>query len=271
MSLLKLRKNMLLREQIAHYFEDIETPEGIALNGAILGLILLSMAIFVAETYPIPEYLRIWLHDIDIGILIVFSIEYLIRFWYAESKLKFLFSFFSIIDLIAIIPLFLGWLDLRFIRILRWVRFLRVFRFFKFEVSLFKIATEDGVIFARIILTLFAIIFIYSGLIYQVEHKVNPRLFRNFFDALYFAVVTMTTVGFGDLIPLSESGRVVTLLMILTGILVIPWQVGDLVKQFIKTINKVNRSCPSCKLAFHDRDANFCKICGTKLEQIANK
>ena len=256
---------MLLREKIAHYFEDVETPEGIALNGAILGLILLSMGIFVAETYSLTESLKIWLHDIDIVILIIFSIEYLIRFWYAESKLTFFFSFFSIVDLLAILPLFLGWLDLRFIRILRWFRLLRLFRFFKFEVSLFKIPSEDGVIFARIILTLFAIVFVYSGLIYQVEHQVNSQHFRNFFDALYFAVVTMTTVGFGDLIPLSEAGRVVTLLMILTGILVIPWQVGDLVKQFIKTINKTNISCPNCQLTFHDRDANFCKICGTKL------
>lgn len=258
---------MLLRERIAHYFEDIETPLGIAVNGTILALILLSMAIFVAETYPITESVRIWLKGIDVAILIIFSLEYLIRFYGAASRLKFFFSFFSVVDLIAIIPLFLGWLDLRFLRILRWFRFLRVFRFFKFEVSLFKIVTEDGVIFARIILTLFAIVFICSGLIYQVEHQVNPQLFRNFFDALYFSVVTMTTVGFGDLIPLSESGRVVTLLMILTGVLVIPWQVGDLVKQFLKTVNKVNKSCPNCSLAFHDKDAIFCKVCGTKLAE----
>ena len=109
------------------------------------------------------------------------------------------------------------------------------------------------------------IIFVYSGLIYQVEHTVNPEAFQTFLDAIYFSVVTMTTVGFGDVTPLSEGGRLLTVLMILTGISLIPWQIGDLIKQLIKTANQANKVCLGCGLSSHDTDAKFCKICGTKL------
>ena len=112
---------------------------------------------------------------------------------------------------------------------------------------------------------LLSIIFVYSGLIYQVEHPVNSKSFKNFLDAIYFSVVTMTTVGFGDITPISETGRLLTLLMILTGILLIPWQVGDLIKQLINTTKQVDKVCSSCGLSVHDTDANFCKICGSKL------
>lgn len=84
--------------------------------------------------------------------------------------------------------------------------------------------------------------------------------------AVYFSIVTMTTVGFGDVTPLSEIGRLLTVLMILTGIALILWQLGDLMKQLIKTANQIEMPCVGCGLPFHDKDARFCKICGTPLE-----
>jgi voltage-gated potassium channel len=256
-----------LKAQIAAYLEDFETPIGIAINLTILGLILLSFIIFILETYAIPDFIELWLNRINLLILILFTIEYLIRFWCAESKLKFVFNFFSLVDLIAILPLFWGTNNIKFIRILRWFRILRLVRFIDFNISILGIKTQDGAVWARIFISLFSIIAVYSGLIYQVEHQINPTVFRNFFDALYFSVITMTTVGFGDLIPLSESGRLVTLLMILTGIIVIPWQIGELTKQLVKTTNQVSQVCAGCGLAIHDIDANFCKICGTALKK----
>ncbi len=75
----------------------------------------------------------------------------------------------------------------------------------------------------------------------------------------------MTTVGYGDVSPLSEPGKAMTLLMILTGVLFIPWQLGELLKQVLKTVNVVERHCKNCNLSRHDPDAQFCKQCGTKL------
>lgn len=265
---------LVLKDKIAFYLDDFTTKLGLIINLSILGVIFLSLLVFVVETYPLSNQFQIYLHRIDLVILVIFSCEYLIRFWCAENKILFLISLLSIIDLIAIIPLLIGFLDVRFIRIFHGFRILRLIRFFNFELFIFKLKTEDNIIFARIILTLFSLIFINSGLIYQIEHNLNPEEFSNFFDALYFSVVTMTTVGFGDITPLSDGGKLVTLLMIFSGILLIPWQLGELIKQLVKTANEtknqMDKVCSNCGLSLHDTDANFCKICGFQLPKSEN-
>jgi len=257
---------MKFREKLTFYLEDVETPIGIAINLLSLGLTLLSLSIFIIGTYKISPELQNFLHWVDTLILSIFSLEFLLRLYCSENKIKFVFSLLGLIDLITILPILLIGLDIKFFRIFRWFRLLKLIRFIKFNKFIFKIQKEDGIILTRILLTLFSIIFVYSGMIYQVEHQVNSENFQNFFDALYFSIVTMTTVGFGDVTPISPVGRMLTLLMILTGAFLIPWQVGELIKQFLKTSGQVELTCLRCGLAFHDRDAHFCKRCGTCLK-----
>ncbi|PSF39519.1 Ion transporter [Aphanothece hegewaldii CCALA 016] len=257
---------MSIREKIAFYLEDITTPIGLILNLCILGLILLSLLIYVAQTYSLPETTQIISNRLEFIILIIFVFEYIVRLWCAENKIKFILKPLAIMDLLAILPVFIGIFDISFFRVFRSFRILRIIRFFGFGISVFQIQKADQIVIARILLILASIIFVYAGLIYQVEHPVNPDIFRNFFDAFYFCVVTMTTVGFGDVIPLTDQGRLVTVLMILTGILLIPWQIGDLTRQLLKTTQKVKTECLNCGLLIHDFDANFCKCCGKKLE-----
>ncbi|MEA5565537.1 MULTISPECIES: ion transporter [unclassified Anabaena] len=256
---------LLSRKQTEFYLTDLETPIGKAINLTIATLVLLSSGIFVVQTYNIPDDIRLQLDLIDKVILIIFAIEYALRLWSAEHKINYILSFYAIIDLMAILPFFIGLVDITFIRLLRWFRILRLIRFIDKKFLFGTLSTEDGVIFIRILFTLFAIIFVYSGLIYQVEHPVNPTGYKTFLDAFYFSVVTMTTVGFGDVTPTSELGRLLTVLMILTGVTLIPWQVGDLIKGLVKNANQIEIICVGCGLAFHDRDAEFCKRCGTKL------
>jgi voltage-gated potassium channel len=255
---------MILADKISLYLEDLEHPIGRIVNLLITGLVLVSTGIFIAETYPLAPDIRSLVTKIDLIILSIFAVEYLLRLIAAPDKLKYLFSFYSLIDLIAILPVLTGITDVSFIRILRWFRILRLLRFIEGKALLGNLDREDSSIVTRILFTIFSIIFIYSGLIYQVEHPVNPK-FGTFFDAVYFAVATMTTVGFGDITPTSNAGKLMTVLMILSGIALIPWQLGDLIKQVAKSANKVNLACPKCQLASHDLDASFCKRCGTKL------
>ncbi|HEY9627697.1 MAG TPA: ion transporter [Coleofasciculaceae cyanobacterium] len=263
---------MELRSKVRFYLEDIETTFGKATNLTIAGLVLLSSAIFVAATYRLPSPVRVSLDWLDQIILAIFTAEYLLRLWSAEHRLRYFFSLYALIDLVAILPFLFTAIDIRFIRIFRWFRILRLLRYVEGKTIFGYVSREDSAILVRILFTLFSIIFIYSGLIYQVEHSVNPNAFATFLDAIYFAVATMTTVGYGDITPVSQPGRLLAVMMILTGIGLIPWQVGDLIKQLVSTSKRsiVATLCANCGFTAHDTDARFCKLCGKEIVKVGD-
>ncbi|NJM98414.1 MAG: ion transporter [Phormidesmis sp. RL_2_1] len=254
-----------IKEKIRYSLNESVTRWGVAIKGAIALLILLSAVLFALQTYPLPEPVQVAIGISDRCILALFTIEYLLRLWSANHRLQFVFSLYGLIDLLAILPFIFGFIDTRFLRLMRWLRILRLARFFEEKTWFGKLSGYEGLIFARILFTLFAIIFIYAGAIYQAEHAANSENFVTFLDAVYFAVVTMTTVGFGDITPVSEAGRGLTIMMILTGIALIPTQVGKLIQQFTKVRSAVRIACENCGLMGHEADAKFCRQCGTAL------
>lgn len=258
-----------IRAQVRKAFEESHTSAGLAVNGAIAVLILLSATLFAAQTYPLPRSVLQGIRIADQVILALFTLEYATRLWSAKNPLRFIFSLYGLIDLVAILPFLLGFIDTRSLRLIRWLRILRLARFFEKKTWFRTLNGSEGLIFARILFTLFSIIFIYSGAIYQAEHDVNARAFGTFLDAVYFAVVTMTTVGFGDITPVSEAGRGLTIMMILTGIALIPTQVGNFIQQFTKVQNSVRVTCKDCGLIGHETDAQYCRRCGTELPKEA--
>ena len=259
---------MVSREQVRQAFDETDTRLNVAVNGAITLLILSSAALFAIQTYELPSTVCLVLSIADQVILTLFTVEYLLRLWAAEKRLRFVFSLYGLIDLVAILPFLLGFVDARFLRLIRWLRILRLARFFEEKTWFNRISGTEGLIFARILFTLFSIIFIYSGAIYQAEHDANGEDFVTFLDAVYFAVVTMTTVGYGDITPATEAGRGLTITMILTGIALIPTQVGNLIQQFTKVKNSVRIACKNCGLLGHEDDAKFCRRCGAELPDI---
>lgn len=250
-----------LKTRIRAELEEASTGLGLGVNIAIAVLILLSAGLFVAETYPLSARASAVLNLLDWLILVVFVVEYGVRLWAAERPLRHLISPYALVDLVAILPVLAGVFDTRSLRLIRWLRILKLARFLEEE----RWLGREGLIIARIIFTLFSIVFIYSGAIYQVEHPIDASVFGTFLDAMYFAVVTMTTVGYGDVTPVSESGRTLTVMMILTGIALIPSQVGNLIQNInrMQTVNAVR--CENCGLSSHEADAVYCRRCGTQL------
>jgi len=212
------------KQRINFYFEDLTTPMGKAFDLVVISLIFLVCVAFVVETYDIPERVRKTVNLLETTIIVIFIIEYLLRFWVAEKKLKHLFHIYSLIDLAAILPIFFAYI-------------------------------------------MVAIVFVSAGLIFYAEHEINPEKFRTFFDAIYFSVVTLTTVGFGDITPVSDYGRTITVLIIISGIIFIPWQVRNLIAHFIVSTNKISLVCKECGLEYHERDALHCKYCGSRIFQ----
>jgi len=265
------------RETLQFYLIDCKTALGKIIDIFIILLNLFVCAILVIETYPVSEATRQLLWKMEVIIVLFFIIEYAARLYGAKSRFKQLVDIYSIIDLIAILPtlsllilpLFGITLNFDFVKLIRVLRVFRIFRFLRF--------TADPVFFfgslnlhvlevARLFLTIFMIFFISSGLFFYVESGINADV-RTFGDAFYFTVVALTTVGFGDITPMSEGGRWVTVLMILSGITLIPWQVSRIVKEWVHMASKKEIICPGCGLRYHDKDASHCKSCGHLIYQ----
>lgn len=255
-----------LRERLRSHLNTTDTLTGRLINSAIVLLIFASAVIFVIKTYPISADLDQWLNILDWLIVLAFTFEYGLRLWVAPRPWQYALSLYGLIDLIAILPSWIGVFDIRFLRFFRSLRILRLVHILNNRLWFGQVTSIDSLILIRILLTLGTIIFIYSGLIFQVEHPNNPEDFGTFLDAVYFAVVTMTTVGYGDVTPVSEAGRGLTVMMILTGIALIPTQISSLIRQLNKVSHAQHLTCPSCGLTLHDEDAQFCKHCGTLLE-----
>lgn len=257
----KVPKFKSFKERIDFYFEDVDTLPGKLTDITVILLVIISSAIFVIQTYDIPDSLKTILTFVDFVIIFLFTIEYLLRLWVAKHKIKHIFNIYSIFDLAVLAPFYLGISGSGFVRVFRVLRILRLSRFIKSQ-FLFGHTNSDFYIIIRLGYTLLAILFVFSGLIYSIEHVHNPDRFGTFFDAIYYSVVTVTTVGFGDITPISTLGKIVTIVMILVGIVLIPANLGLFLRKMTITAGKIKAKCKKCGELYHDPDAIHCKKCG---------
>jgi len=261
-----------LRETVEFYLIDYRTPLGKAIDITIIFMNLLVCAIFVIDTYQISEGLRTFLWRLEIFAVAFFIVEYVARLYGAPKRREQLLDVYSVIDLLAImptlfqilLPAFGLALNIAFFKTVRVFKVFRIFRFLRFLTDpnfFFGSVSLEVLKVARLVTTILIIFFISSGLFFFVESPVNDQV-QNFGDAFYFTVVALTTVGFGDITPVTEAGKWVTVLMILSGIILIPWEASQIVKEWILISKKMNVLCPQCGLIEHDIDADYCKRCG---------
>jgi len=260
------------RKTIQFYLIDCRTVIGKLIDISIILLNLIICAAFAIETYPVSSAARQLLWNIEVVIVLFFIIEYGARLYAAKNRLRQLTDIYSIIDLIAIIPTlsmlilpaFGIILNVGFLKLLRVFRVFRIFRFLRFTADpefFFGRITVQLLNITRLFLIILMIFFISSGLFFYVESDLNTGV-KNFGDAFYFTVVSLTTVGFGDIVPISDAGKWVTVLMIISGIILIPWQISRIVREWAHMASKKESVCPGCGLRFHDMDASHCKSCG---------
>ena len=263
-----------VRERVEFYLLDHRTPLGKAVDVVLMALNVVFVAVYVVQTYPIGAVTWALLWDLEVVLALVFSVEYVLRIFGASDRVDEFVNGYTMADLLSILPTLAVVvlpglpalaIHLGFLRVLRVIRFLRFYRFTQDAEFFFGTITDESLRVLRLVLTILTIFFVTAGLFYEFEVGPNPDV-AHFGDGFYYTVITVTTVGFGDIVPVTPAGRWVTMAALVVGLILVPWQASRIVREWTSR-GKVNVTCPNCGLAYHDRDASHCKACGHVIYQ----
>ncbi len=211
--------------------QEQNTPLGRAFDASINFLIIFSAISFAIETLPdLNPGVRRFLHGTEVVVIGIFTLEYLLRLYVSKKKLSFIFSFYGLVDLIAILPyyLFMG-LDLRSMRAFRLIRLVRLLGMARYQKAMKRFKTAFSMAREEIVLFLFlTLILLYLSAvgIYYFEREAQPEEFASVFHSLWWAVATLTTVGYGDIYPITAGGKVFTFFMMIIGMGIIAVPAG---------------------------------------------
>ena len=254
---------------------EADTPAGKWFDVVLIFSILLSVvAVMLDSVTGIRENYGSWFYTVEWFFTILFTIEYILRIVCVGRPIGYITSFYGIVDLLAIIPTYLsivlpGSQYLLVIRILRILRIFRVLKLMQYisEARLLRQALRDSrrkiTVFLFTVLTM---VVIFGSLMYLIEGPVHG--FTSIPRSIYWAIVTLTTVGYGDISPQTGLGQFLAALIMILGYSIIAVPTGIVTVAFAKVESKAGfntQACPHCSAEGHDRDAKFCKYCGARL------
>ena len=263
------------RQQAFHeVIFGVDTPLARAFDAALLVFILFSVITVILESVPtIQEEYRTLLDTLEWLFTVFFTAEYVLRIWCARRRLRYLTSFYGIVDFLAVVPTYLS-LILPLSHTLltvRALRLLRIFRIFKMGRYMQEASTLRRALYAsrqKIAVFIFAvatILVIMGSAMYLIEGTVNPDL-NTIPKTLYWAVVTMTTVGYGDATPITIPGRILAALMMLIGYSMIIVPTGILTVEMSRASKPEDLPpCGHCSSDMDDPTDRFCRECGRAL------
>ncbi len=250
------------------------TPAGKAFDVVLIIAILASVAAVMLDSVAdIRKAYGGMLEALEWFITALFTIEYVLRLISARGRRRYAFTFYGIIDLLAVLP---TWLSLfipgsKYLAVIRVVRVIRVFRILKLvtylgEASLLTRALQASrrriTVFVVAVLCL---VVIFGSLMYLIEGEENG--FTSIPRSVYWAIVTLTTVGYGDIAPKTALGQIIASVMMIVGYGIIAVPTGIVTVEMTRELRRRSSdvSCPSCGQRGHDADARFCKSCGSAL------
>lgn len=276
-----------------------DTPHGKAFDILLMVCITVSILITIFDSLFTTPWARITLVVLEYLLTLFFTFEYLARLYCSPSPRKYALSFFGMVDLISILPMYLGFFfhSARFMIVLRSFRLIRVFRIFK----LFSFLNEGYLLMESLrrsfhkilVFFLFVLILVIclGTVMYMAEGNREDTQFTDIPTSIYWAIVTMTTVGYGDITPTTSLGRFLSALTMLLGYTIIAVPTGivsaSMISQsmkgetessenYIEGMHSVDESqqgndahdvCPHCGRTGHDADASHCKYCGAPLNE----
>jgi voltage-gated potassium channel len=263
------------RHRLHEIIFEADTRAGRIFDVSLIWLVLTSVALvmldsvsWIHDRYPRELFLAEW------AFTVLFTIEYILRLIAVQKPLRYVFSFFGLIDLIAIVPTYMSVLlpGAQSLLVIRTFRLLRVFRIFKLGQYLGEAQMLYGALRASrakisvFLLTVAAVVVTMGALMYIVEGADSG--FTSIPMGMYWAVVTMTTVGYGDIVPRTTLGQTLASGLMILGYGIIAVPTGIVTTELARASRLTHisgQACPSCGIEAHDADAEFCKRCGSKL------
>lgn len=269
------KTNEALKRKLYDVIFEADTPAGKTFDIALMIAIVVSILLTIFDSlisHHIGGYIMVGLEYL---LTIFFTIEYLARLYCSPNPRAYATSFFGVIDLLSILPMYLGFFlhGARFMIVIRSIRLIRIFRIFK----LFSFLNEGYMLLASIMASmrkimvffLFVVIMVIciGTVMYMVESNVPGSPFSDIPTSIYWAIVTMTTVGYGDITPVTPFGRFLSSVVMLLGYTIIAVPTGIVSASMIHNSQEAaKRVCPNCGRAGHDENATHCKYCGSELE-----
>jgi voltage-gated potassium channel len=249
-------------DRLGFLLRDRDTRAGRATNAALYLLNTVFIALYIASTYPATDPYAGVIRAGELALGTVFLGEYVVRVYSAADRWGEVTNLYTVIDLVAVLPVFL--LPGPDVGFLRGLHTLRVFRFLRLLVNeqqvLGRTVAARTVRRVELSVTIFLIFFISTGFVYAAEHGLNPGI-DTFGDAFYYTVIAVSTVGFGDIIPQTATGRWVTITAVLVGFVLLPWQAARL----RDLPDAPETQCDRCGEAVAEDD-RYCRQCGAALD-----
>jgi len=265
------------RKKLYTIIFEADTPKGKLFDVALLWAIFISVLVVILETIPTlhREYFKVF-YIIEWVFTILFSTEYILRLISVKKPLLYAKSFMGMVDLLAVLPTFLSLFIVgsQYLMVIRIIRLIRIFRIFKLvhflnEARILGKALRDSIFKITVFIgVVIIIVLIFATLIFIIEGPENG--FTSIPMSMYWTIVTITTVGYGDIAPQTIIGRSLASIIMLMGYAIIAVPTGIVTAQFTrKHANKTSikgTACPNCSKEGHDSNADFCKYCGFELE-----
>jgi voltage-gated potassium channel len=262
------------KDRLYEIIFEADTRAGKIFDVSLLVVILLSILLVVLESVPSIErdyhyFLKIseWL------ITGIFSLEYILRIWIIQKPKSYIFSFYGIIDLLSVLPTYLGlflagshgFMVIRALRLLRIFRILKLNRYVKEGAIIVRALRQSRIKISVFLFAVLTLVIIIGTIMYLIEGGENG--FTSIPRGIYWAVVTLTTVGYGDISPTTSLGQFFASFVMIIGYAIIAVPTGivtaELTKQSTKTTS--TQVCPYCLADDHVEEALFCNKCGKKL------
>ena len=263
-----------LRDKIYRVIFGTDTPAGQRFDIALIYLILISVvAVILDSIESVNREYGMWLFRLEWVFTLLFSLEYLMRIYSSPKPLHYMFSFYGLVDLLSIVPTYLAlfvpgasyWLVVRLLRVLRIFRVLKLVRYLTEANLLLRsiyASRRKVLVFFTVVLVMSVI---FGSLMFLVEGPDNG--FTSIPRSIYWTIVTITTVGYGDITPQTPLGQVIATMAMLTGYSIIAIPTGIFTAEIAREINAESnrRRCNICERTRHHPEAEYCYHCGVTL------